>query len=141
MLREQGSVPRIESLSLVEVDLALLPLTSPARDIGQRFRNLAAVRQESTRLFKVTHRCVVLFQTGIEIISLCQYGFAEIGLKRECSFSGLSRLIAEGVRWLKSKCHIIERVNVRKLRPSQSEFRIKSHGFFEIFLRGKGIGR
>src|SRR5262249_48681642 len=51
MLGEQGSIARIESLSLVEVQLALLPLTSPARDISQRFRNLTAVRQKSTCLF------------------------------------------------------------------------------------------
>src|SRR5437899_603857 len=58
MLGEQRSVARIEALSLVEVQLALLPLTSPARDISQRFRNLTAVRQELTCLFKVVHGSV-----------------------------------------------------------------------------------
>src|SRR6516225_4840336 len=124
MLREQGSVPRIESLSLVEVDLALLPLTSPARDNSQRFGNLAAVRQESTRLFKVVHRGVVLFQTGIVVIPFRQYGFAEIGLESERCFSSLSRLFAEGNGWLKTECQITERINVRKQGPSQREFGI-----------------
>ena len=134
MLRKQGSVPRVEALSLVEIGLALLPLTSPTRDISQRFRNLAAVRQELTCLFKVTHRCVVVFQTGVVVIPLRQYGFAEIGLKSERRFSGLSRLIPEGFRWLKSECKITERINVRKQRPGQSEFGIQPHCFFEIFL-------
>ena len=102
MLRKQGRVSRIESLSLVEVGLALLPLTSPPRDVGQRFRNLAAIRQELSCLLKVTHRGVVIFEAGVVVISLGQYGLAEIGLKSERSFSGLSRLIAEGFRWLES---------------------------------------
>jgi hypothetical protein len=49
------------------------------------------------------HRCIVIFQAGVEVIALGEYRFAEIGLESECSCSGLSRLIAEGVRWLKSE--------------------------------------
>ena len=102
VLSEQRSVARIEALSLVEVGLALLPLTSPTRDVSQRFRNLAAVRQKLTCLFKVMHRGVVFFQTGVVVIPFRQYGFAEIGLESERGFSGLSRLIPESFRWLKS---------------------------------------
>src|SRR4029077_11659870 len=104
MLREQGNIARIESLSLVKVDLALLPLTSPARDNSQRFRNLAAVRQELTCLFKVMDRCVVIFQASVVVISLGQYGLAEIWLKCERCFSGPSRLLPQLDRRLKGEC-------------------------------------
>ena len=112
VLGEQRSVARIEALSLVEVQLALLPLTSPTRDISQRFRNLAVIRQELSCLLKVTHRGVVIFQAGVVIISPGQYGFAEIGLKSERCFSCLPRLFAESGCWLKSECEIAERINV-----------------------------
>src|SRR5262245_22003369 len=117
MLREQGNIAWIEPLSFVEVDLALFPLTSPTRDISQRFRNLAAVRKELTCLFKVMHSGVVFFQTGVVVISFRQDGFAEIGLESERCFSGLSRLNPQGLRWLKTECQITERINVRKQRP------------------------
>src|SRR5262245_34963696 len=141
MLCEQGNIARIEALSLVEVDLALFPLASPARDIGQRFRNLAAVRQKLTRLFKVMHRRVVILEAGVVVVSLRQYGLAEIGLKSERCFSGLSCLSAERFRWLKAERQITERINVRKQCPGQSKFWIQSHRFFEIFLCSKVIGR
>src|SRR4030095_11434714 len=93
VLGKQGNVARIEALSLVEVQLALLPLTSPPRDISQRFRNLTAVRQELTCLFKVVHRGVGLFQTGVVIISFREYGFAEIWLESERCCSSPARLL------------------------------------------------
>ena len=46
MLGEQANVARVEPLGFVEVRLALVPLASPPREIGQRFRNPAAIRQE-----------------------------------------------------------------------------------------------
>ena len=117
MLGQQRNIARVETLSFVEIGLAPLPLTSPPRDIGQRFGNLAAIRQELTCLLKVTHRSVVIFQTGVVIIPLGQYGFAEIGLKSERRFSCLPGLFAEGNRWLQSECEIAERIDVRQQRP------------------------
>ena len=61
MRREQENVARVEPLGFVEVGFAPVPLPSPPRDIGQRFRNLAAIGQELTRLLKITHRSVVIF--------------------------------------------------------------------------------
>src|SRR4029077_6648760 len=43
VLGEQGNIARVEPLSFVEVGLAPVPLTSPARDIGQRLRNLTVI--------------------------------------------------------------------------------------------------
>src|SRR5437773_12151162 len=60
VLTEKVNVARIEPLGFVEVRLAPVPLASPARDIGQRFRNLAAIRQKLTCLLKVTHGGVVI---------------------------------------------------------------------------------
>src|SRR5438552_4606438 len=60
VLAQQRNVPRVKSFSFVEVRLAPVPLASPARDIGQHFRDPAAIRQELTRLLKVTHRSVVI---------------------------------------------------------------------------------
>src|SRR4030095_11679154 len=94
VLGKQGNVARIEALSLVEVQLALLPLTSPPRDISQRFRNLTAVRQELSCLFKVMHCRVVIFQTGVVVIPFREYGFAEIWLESERCCSSLSCLLA-----------------------------------------------
>src|SRR5437762_14180620 len=45
VLGEQVNVARIEPLSFVEIRLAPVPLASPPRDIGQRFRNPAAIRE------------------------------------------------------------------------------------------------
>ena len=64
VLGEQGNVARVEPLGFVEVRLAPVPLASPSRDIGQRFRNPAAIRQELTCLLKVTHRGVVILQAS-----------------------------------------------------------------------------
>ena len=76
MLAKEVDVARIESLGFVEVTLALVPLASPPGDIGQLFGNPAAVRQEWSCLFKVTHRGVVIFQAGVVVMSLGQYGLA-----------------------------------------------------------------
>src|SRR4029077_17518902 len=54
VLGEQVNVARVEPLGFVEIRLAPLPLASPPLDIGQRFRNLAAIGQERTCLLKVT---------------------------------------------------------------------------------------
>ena len=35
MLREQAHISRVELLGLVEINLALVPLAAPARDVGQ----------------------------------------------------------------------------------------------------------
>ena len=47
VLGEQVNVARVEPLGFVEVGLAPVPLASPPRDIGQRFRNPAAIGQEA----------------------------------------------------------------------------------------------
>ena len=43
MLGKQANVARVEPLGFVEVTLAPIPLASPSCDIGQRFRNPAAI--------------------------------------------------------------------------------------------------
>ena len=96
VLGEQANVARIEPLGFVEVSLAPVPLALPARDIGQRFRNPAAIRQELACLLKVTHCSVVILQAGVVVISLSQYGLAEIGLKSERRFGCLPCLFTEG---------------------------------------------
>ena len=60
VLAEQVHVAWVEPLGFVEIRLAPVPLASPPRDIGQRFRNPAAIRQELTCLLKVTHGGVVI---------------------------------------------------------------------------------
>src|SRR5207249_8586199 len=99
----QRNIARVEPLSFVEVGLAPVPLTSPACDVGQRFRNLAAIRQRLTCLLKVTHRGVVIFQACVVVISPGHYGLAEIGLQSERRFSCLARLFAECDCWLKDR--------------------------------------
>ena len=103
MLAEQVSVARVEPLGFVEIRLALVPMASPPLQIGQRLKNQAAIRQELTCLLKVTHRGVVIPQAGVVVMSLGQYGLAEIGLKSERGFGCLPRLFAEGDRWLKTR--------------------------------------
>src|SRR6059058_369990 len=46
VLGEQGNVARVKPLGFVEVRLAPVPLAAPPCDIGQRFRDSAAIRQE-----------------------------------------------------------------------------------------------
>src|SRR5437870_9521714 len=104
MLGEYGNVAWVEPLSFVEIRLAPVPLASPARDIGQRFRNPAAIGQELTCLLKVTHRGVVILEAGVVIISLGPHGLAEVGLKSERGFGCQPRLFTEGGCWLKKQC-------------------------------------
>src|SRR5438094_10474250 len=101
VLGKKINIARVDPLGFVEVRLALVPLASPPRDIGERFRNLAAIGQELTRLLKVMHRGGVILQTGVLITSLGQYGLAEIGLHSESSFGCRSFRFAEGRRGLK----------------------------------------
>ena len=60
VLGEQSNIARIEPLGFVEVGLALVPLASPACDIGQGFGNLTAIGQKRSRLLEVTDRGVVI---------------------------------------------------------------------------------
>ena len=60
MLGENVGVARVEPLGFVKVGLAFVPLASPSLDIGQRFRNQAAIWKKLTCLLKVTHRRVVI---------------------------------------------------------------------------------
>ncbi len=109
MLTEKVNVARVQPLGFVEVRLAPVPLASPPRDISERFRNPAAIRQELTRLLKVTHRSVVILQAAVVVISLGIQRLAEIGLKRERGFRCLSCLFTQGDRWLKSRCDVAAR--------------------------------
>ena len=102
MLGEKVNIPRVEPLGFVEVRFASVPLASPARDIGQRFRNLAAVRQELTCLLKVTHGGVVILQASIVVVSLGQQCLAEIRLKSERGFGCLPCLFSQGGGRLKT---------------------------------------
>src|SRR5438132_10421264 len=111
MLAEHVNVARVEPLSFVEVGLALFPLASLARDIGQRFRYPAAIRQELTCLLKVTHRSVVILQAGVVVTALRHQRLAEIRLKSESGFGCLPRLFTQGDRWLKILCNVAGRIN------------------------------
>ena len=102
MLAEQVNIARVEPLGLVEIRLAPVPLAAPPRDIGQQLRNLAAVGQELTCLFKVTHCGVVIFQTSVVVISFGQHGLAKVGLKSERGFGCLPCLFTQGDSWLKT---------------------------------------
>src|SRR5256886_5726643 len=112
VLTEQVYVARIEPLGFVEVRLAPVPLASPPRDIGQRFRNPAAVGQELMCLLKVTHRGVVIFQASVVIFTLGQYSLAQIGLKSESGFGSLACLFPERDRWWKGQCDVAVRIHV-----------------------------
>src|SRR5262249_62237292 len=60
VLREQVNVARVESFSFVEIGLTLIPLASPACDIGKIFRDPAAIREELTRLLEITRAGVII---------------------------------------------------------------------------------
>src|SRR5438477_6228424 len=117
VLVEHGNVARVEALGFVEVRLAPVPFSSPPREIGERFRNPAAIGQELACLLKVTHRRVVILQAGVVVMALGQYGLAEIGLKSERGFGCLPRLFTEGDRWLKTLYDVAARIRVRQQRP------------------------
>src|SRR4029077_18051561 len=112
VLGEQVHVAWVETLGFVEIRLALVPLASRPRDIGQRVRNAAAIGQKLSRLLKVTHRRVVIFQTTVVIIAFGPYGLPEIGLKSERGFGGLPCLFTEGDRWLKNQLDVGARFHV-----------------------------
>src|SRR5512133_3650523 len=102
----------IEPLGFVEVRLAPVPLASPPLQIGQRFKNPAAIRQELACLLKVTHSGVVILQAGVVVISLGMQCLAEIGLKSQRGFGCLPCLFTQGDRWLKSLVAVARRINV-----------------------------
>src|ERR1700745_4542230 len=112
VLGEQVKVARVEPLRFVEVRLAPVPLASPPLQIGQRFKNPAAIWQELACLLKVTHRSVVILQAGVVVISLGMQCLPAIGLKSEGGFGCLPCLFTEGDRWLKSLLAVAGRINV-----------------------------
>src|SRR4029077_17859380 len=57
---EEVDIAGVEALGFVEIRLDPVPLPSPPRDTGQRFRNLAAMWQALTCLLIVTHGGVVI---------------------------------------------------------------------------------
>ena len=118
VLGEQIDVARVEPLGFVEVRLAPVPLASPPRDIGQRFRNPAAIRQKLTCLLKVTHCGVVILQAGVVVRSLSQYGLAEIRLKSERGFGCLPCLFTQRGRWLKNLCEVAARIDDMTAAPN-----------------------
>ena len=112
VLGQQRNVARVAPLGFVEVTLALVPLAAPPCEIGQRFRNPAAIGQEWTCLFEVMHRGVVILQAGVVVLSPGYYGFAEIGLKAQCGFGRLSRFFTQSDGWLKILCALAARIDV-----------------------------
>src|SRR5437763_10994953 len=112
VLGESVKVARVEPLGFVEVRLAPVPLASPPLQIGQRFKNPAAIWQKLACLLKVTHSGVVILQAGVVVIALGMQCLAEIGLKSQRGFRGQLCLFPEGDRWLKSLVAVAGRINV-----------------------------
>src|SRR5437667_12661042 len=112
VLGKQVNVARVEPLGFDEVRLAPVPLAAPPRDVGQRFRNPAAIRQKLTCLLKIMHRGVVIFQAKVVVSSLGQYSLAKVGLKSERGFGCLPCFFTQGDRWLKSLCEVAARINL-----------------------------
>src|SRR5262249_60454806 len=112
VLVDHRNITWVEPLGLIEVRFAPVPLASSAREIGQRFRNPAAIGQKRTCLLKVTHRSVVILQAGVVIKSLGKYGLAQIGLKSERGFDCLPCFFTQGHRWLKTLYYITNRIRV-----------------------------
>ena len=102
VLGEQPNVEWVEPLGFVKIRLAPVPLTLPPCNIGQGFRNPAAIRQEPTCLLKVTDCRVVILQTGVVVVAFRDERLAKVGLKSERGFGRLPRLVAEGDCGLKA---------------------------------------
>src|SRR5215467_13977488 len=99
MLGQKLNVERIEPLGFVEIRFAVVPLTSPPRNICKRFRNSAAIREELMCFLKVTHSCVVILKAGIIVKPICKQRLAEFGLKSERGFGCQTCLLAQGHCW------------------------------------------
>ena len=112
MLGQYVNIARVEPLGFVEIRLASVPLSLSPCDVGQRFRNPAAIGQELTRLLKVTHRRVVILQGGIMIFAIGQYCLAKIRLKTESGFGCLPCLFTQSNRWLQSERDVADRIHV-----------------------------
>src|SRR5215510_9918616 len=112
MLGKQVYIARVEPLGFDEVRLAPIPLASPPCDVGQRFKNPAAIRQKLTCLLKIMHRGVVILQAKVVVSSLGQYGLAKVGLKSERGFSCLPYLFTQGNCWLKTLCEVAARTSI-----------------------------
>ncbi len=92
MLPKHVSIPWIQSLSLDEVGFTPVPLTLSPRDISERFRNPAAIREKRTGPFKETHRNAVILEAGIVIITLGMQSLTEVGFESERGSGCLPRL-------------------------------------------------
>src|ERR1700730_555627 len=101
VLGEEGNVARVEPLGFVKVGLAAVPLAFSPCNVSKRFRNLAAIGQNPTRLLKIAHRGFVILLTGVVVLTFGQDGLAQIWLKPESGFGCLPCLFPEGRRWLK----------------------------------------
>jgi hypothetical protein len=112
MLGQEGNVPRIESRGLVEISVGAIPLAFPARYVGKRFGNLAAIGQKLTRLLEVTDGRIVIFLAGIVILAFCQNSLAKIRLKRQSGLGCLPCLFLEGNCWLQVEGDISPGIHV-----------------------------
>lgn len=111
MLVDQINIAGVEPLRFVELQLASIPFTASPRNIGKRFRNLAAIRQELACLAKITYRGVVILQTSIVVISGRMQRFAEIRLKGKRGFGSLPCFFTDRDSWLKN-VNVGDRIDV-----------------------------
>ena len=106
MLGQERNVPRIESPGLLEISVGAIPLAFPARYVGKRFRNLAAIGKKLTRLLEVTDGRIVIFLAGIVILAFCQNSLAKIRLKRQSRLGCLPCLFPQRSCWLQVEGNI-----------------------------------
>jgi hypothetical protein len=81
MTGEEDDITRVQSLGVIEVLFAFVPSASSSLNVGHRFRNTAVIRQELARSLEISHRGVIILQTGVMIKSLGPDRFAETGLQ------------------------------------------------------------
>ena len=131
----------VEPLGFIEIRVASVPLAPSASNIGQRFRNPAAIGQERTCSFKITHCRVVILQ-GCVVDSILRLARPRPGPAEESSaVSAACRASSRrAVCWLEIEREIAERINVREQRPTKSELWVQPHRFPKMLLRAKGIG-
>ena len=79
VLGEEISVAHIETLSLVEVFLALLPLAASSCDVRQRLCDAAVIGEELTCLLKIMDCCVVILQACVVVIALSENASPRLG--------------------------------------------------------------
>src|SRR4029077_12805639 len=87
VLLQKRRIARVEQFGLLKISFALIPFTTPSRNVGLRLRYLTGVWQKLLRLVKIAQRCVVILEERVVIVPFCIHRLTKLWLQGKGSLS------------------------------------------------------